>query len=113
MRVLRFQAKTIAFGVAPQPHMSMVVRRLWSRILIMGHHERAIYENGVLRPLEPLSMPENRQVDLDLTEEDAGGITAQFVPPDTYSEEADGSVTLEEVRHALSSIAGSLLQGLH
>ena len=32
---------------------------------------QAIYENGVLRPLEPLDLPEHQRVDLVLTPLDA------------------------------------------
>ena len=32
----------------------------------MGEHIQAIYENGVLRPLQPLDLPENSVVEIDL-----------------------------------------------
>ena len=31
----------------------------------MSEHIRAIYENGVLRPLQPLDLPENSVVEID------------------------------------------------
>lgn len=34
----------------------------------MIDHIRAIFENGVLRPLDPLDLPENSLVELDLRE---------------------------------------------
>ena len=32
----------------------------------MSEHIQAIYENGVLRPLEPLDLPENAVVEIDV-----------------------------------------------
>jgi predicted DNA-binding antitoxin AbrB/MazE fold protein len=32
----------------------------------MSEHIRAIYENGVLRPLQPLDLPENSVVEIDV-----------------------------------------------
>jgi len=32
----------------------------------MSEHIQAIYENGVLRPLEPLNLPENSVVEIDV-----------------------------------------------
>lgn len=32
----------------------------------MSEHIRAIYENGILRPLQPLDLPENSIVEIDV-----------------------------------------------
>jgi len=75
----------------------------------MKHHVRAVYEDGVLRPLEPLALPENHVVDLTLSD----GISVppvRFVPQERYSAQADANVTLEEVRRSLAKIPGSLVQ---
>ena len=32
----------------------------------MSEHIQAIYENGVLRPLQPLDLPENKIVEIDV-----------------------------------------------
>lgn len=32
----------------------------------MNEHIQAIYENGVLRPLQPLDLPENKIVEIDV-----------------------------------------------
>jgi len=32
----------------------------------MSEHIQAIYENGVLRPLQPLDLPENSVVEIDV-----------------------------------------------
>jgi predicted DNA-binding antitoxin AbrB/MazE fold protein len=73
----------------------------------------AVFENGVLRPLEPLALVDREQVmihvhrrgEVDQDEEE------ELFDAD-YAErcavEADTAITLEEVRHALSSIKGSM-----
>ena len=75
----------------------------------MSHHLRAIYEDGVLRPLEPLDLPEKRVVDLVVSEE-VPVSPVRFVPVEEYSPYADDSVTLEQVRRCLAKIPGSLAQ---
>jgi hypothetical protein len=74
---------------------------------------QAVYENGVLRPLEPVNLTENAKVTVTI----ANG----FPPPgdeawlDTEfhaacAAEADPSVTLEQVRAALAKIPGSMTE---
>ena len=70
---------------------------------------RAVYENGVLRPLEPLALKDRQQVTVTVTDQEDGDWT------DTaylrYLEtEADESVTLEQVRAALAKIPGSMVE---
>jgi predicted DNA-binding antitoxin AbrB/MazE fold protein len=69
----------------------------------------AIYENGVLRPLNPVDLPEhecfrvtvNRPADIlaDVLDRDAHELAAT---------EGDASISLEEVQRALSNIPGSM-----
>jgi predicted DNA-binding antitoxin AbrB/MazE fold protein len=68
----------------------------------------AVYEQGVLRPLEPLDLREQQLVTVVLTDE---------APPEPWLDaeylaacaaEADEGVSLEEVRAALAKIPGSL-----
>jgi predicted DNA-binding antitoxin AbrB/MazE fold protein len=70
---------------------------------------RAIYEKGVLRPLEPLALQEHQQVTVtvsDQEEEDWGD--AAFL---RYIEaQADESVTLDQVRSGLAKIPGSTVE---
>ena len=73
----------------------------------MTHRLRAIYEDGVLRPLDPLPLPEKRVVDL-LVSDPASPV--RFVPAEEYSPHADDKVTLEQVRRCLAKIPGSLVQ---
>ncbi len=71
---------------------------------------QAVYQNGVLRPLEPLDLREQQVVTVTISE-------AAPVEPwlDTEcladcARDADDGVTLEEVRAALAKIPGSLTE---
>lgn len=71
----------------------------------------AIYENGVLRPLEPLHLRERQRVLVTLSElppqpADAECLDTDFVR--VCAAEADESVGLDIVRAALAKIPGSL-----
>lgn len=79
--------------------------------VVMRQQVEAVYEHGVLRPLEPLSLAESQrvrltisdpttgrsQLDLDLIERARAEVAALETVP-----------TIEEVRAALASIPGSL-----
>ena len=70
----------------------------------------AVYENGVLRPLQPLPLKEHEQVTITITD------SMSHVPEELLDHEYLASVdaldesepTLEEVRRALSKIPGKL-----
>lgn len=67
---------------------------------------QAIYENGVLRPLEPLALKELQQVTVTVTYGQGSWPDTAFLK---YLEaEADESVTIEQVRAALSGIPGAM-----
>lgn len=66
----------------------------------------AIYENGVFKPLTPLSLPENQRVTLVVHCEDGEPSTA--IDSWLIVQDGDPTITLEEVHKALSSIPGSL-----
>jgi predicted DNA-binding antitoxin AbrB/MazE fold protein len=75
----------------------------------MGMTFEAIYENGVLRPLESLSLPNMQHVLVTIsgalaTTDDVAG----YFEPEEWEAAKHDDVTLQEVRHALSSIPGSL-----
>lgn len=71
----------------------------------------AVYEHGVLRPLEPLTLAESQRVKLTISD-----TTAERHPPDLeFLEWAQAEVaalphipSLEEVQGVLSKIPGSL-----
>jgi len=79
----------------------------------MIQNVEAVYEHGVLRPLEPLSLAESQRVKLTISDESSvrsqpdlslvararAEVAATKTPP-----------TIEEVRAALSSIPGSISQ---
>jgi predicted DNA-binding antitoxin AbrB/MazE fold protein len=67
---------------------------------------QAIYENGILRPLEPLALRDHEVVTLTVTSQEA-----KQEPADEFdvSDVAEGDVpTLEEVRAILSKVHFSL-----
>ena len=70
---------------------------------------QAVYENGVLHPLEPLLLGERQQVTITIS--DASDISPDhplLVPSDEWAEAANDDITLDEVRRALSTVRGSL-----
>lgn len=76
----------------------------------MTRHLRAVYEGGVLRPLEPVNLHEKQLVTLRIIDEAA---TEPWLDTDylaTCAQEADDGVSLEEVRAALAKIPGCLTE---
>jgi predicted DNA-binding antitoxin AbrB/MazE fold protein len=72
---------------------------------------QAIYENGVLRPLEPLGLQEHQQVAITVSELPVARPEEEWLDVDCLQQavrEADDSVSLEAVREALGKIPGSL-----
>jgi predicted DNA-binding antitoxin AbrB/MazE fold protein len=70
---------------------------------------KAVYENGVLRPLEALPFREKEVVNVTVT--DSAGVSDELVDTEFLKdcrELADGCVTLEQVRASLSKIPGSM-----
>jgi Protein of unknown function DUF104 len=74
---------------------------------------RAVYEKGVLLPLEPLELEERQQVTITISEApDVAPEHPLLVPPDEWLDAANDDVSLEEVRAALSTIRGSLSKAI-
>ncbi len=70
---------------------------------------QAVYENGVFRPLEPVLYQEQERV--VLTVEETATVEENLIDHEFLrycGTQADDSVSLEEVRQALSKILGSL-----
>jgi predicted DNA-binding antitoxin AbrB/MazE fold protein len=70
---------------------------------------QAVYENGVLQPLEPLPLAEKQQVtvtitDLNTAEEDVTG----YFSAEEWAAATRDDISLDEVQRALSTISGSL-----
>lgn len=72
-----------------------------------------VYENGVLRPLESLALPNLQHVLVTIsgTPATAADIAGYFEPEEWEAAKHD-EVSLQEVRHALSSIPGSLAEAV-
>jgi predicted DNA-binding antitoxin AbrB/MazE fold protein len=69
---------------------------------------QAVYEKGILRPLEPLNLREQQVVTLRIAEEEPAEPWLDIECLAACAREADDSVSLEEVRAALAKIPGSL-----
>ena len=76
----------------------------------MTKNLQAVYEGGLLRPLEPLSLRENQQVNLVISDELSlePWLDAEYHA--ACASEADEGPSLEEVRAALAKIPGTLTQ---
>jgi len=76
----------------------------------MTKNLQAVYENGVLRPLEPLHLREQQLVSVTVTDEAPmePWLDAEYMAG--CAQEADEGVSLEEVRAALAKIPGSLTE---
>ncbi|BDC50355.1 hypothetical protein F183_A26710 [Bryobacterales bacterium F-183] len=71
----------------------------------------AVYEGGVLRPLEPLALKDHEKVRITLTVADKPQIPADlawYMTQEEYEAALTDDITLEEVHAALSTIPGSL-----
>ncbi len=67
----------------------------------------AIYENGVLRPLQPLLLSERERVKVTVARSEVDDwLDTEFM--DACGADADPAITLEQVRYALSKIQGSM-----
>ena len=77
----------------------------------MIRNVEAIYEHGVLRPLEPLALAESQRVQLTISEVSSAGSQRDMSIVERARAEVGraGTIpTIEEVRAALRSIPGSL-----
>jgi hypothetical protein len=72
---------------------------------------QAIYEAGVLRPLEPIPLEDRQEVTVTVTISDEGDIPRDhplLVPPDEWAAAAGDEISIDDVRRALSTIRASL-----
>ena len=74
----------------------------------MTKNLQAVYENGVLRLLEPIHLPEQKLVTVAIIDETQmePWLDSEFASE--VAGEGDDAVSLEEVRKALTKIPGSL-----
>jgi predicted DNA-binding antitoxin AbrB/MazE fold protein len=74
---------------------------------------QAVYEDGVLRPLEPILLEERQEVTVTIS--DQGNVPRDhplLVSSDEWASAAGDQVSLDEVRRALASIRGSLSEAV-
>ena len=75
----------------------------------MGMTFEAAYENGVLRPLESLSLPNMQHVLVTISGAPLGADDmAGYFEPEEWEAAKHDDISLQVVRRALSSIPGSL-----
>ncbi|MDZ4779012.1 MAG: antitoxin family protein [Planctomycetia bacterium] len=71
----------------------------------------AIYENGLLRPLEPLNLTDHERV--SVTVESSGeGQWLDVEAIDWASKEGDATISVEEVRSRLAKLGSSLSESV-
>ncbi len=78
---------------------------------VMSDIFTAIYEHGILRPLQPLNLPEHTQVEVIIQHDPTG----DWVDQDALrmaETEGDDSISLQDVRRQLASIPGSLAESV-
>jgi len=73
---------------------------------------QAVYENGVLHPLEPLPLEERQQVTVTISEAEASLNYPLLVSHEEWAAAANDDIGLDEVRRALSTIQGSLSEAV-
>lgn len=67
----------------------------------------AVFENGVLRPLQPLSLSEHERVRVTVARKgDEDWLDTEFM--DACAADADPSISLADVRKSLAKIPGSM-----
>ena len=75
----------------------------------MGMTFEAVYENGVLRPLERLALPNMQHVLVTISGPSAtADDVAGYFEPEEWEAAKHDDISLYEVRRALASIPGSL-----
>ncbi len=77
----------------------------------MSKRIEVVYENGVLRPLEPLLLRDHQRVSIVLPDDVTSPADEDWLDTDCMrlcDTEADETVNLDAVRKALSKIPGSM-----
>ena len=70
---------------------------------------QAVYEDGVLRPLEPVPFEERQEVTVTISDEaDIPRDHPLVASSDEWADAAGDPIGLDEVRRALATIRGSL-----
>ncbi|HEY6341053.1 MAG TPA: antitoxin family protein [Bryobacteraceae bacterium] len=74
---------------------------------------QAVYKDGVLQPLEPVSLEDRQQVTVTISDTaEVGQDVKGYFTPEEWSKAEDDDISLEQVRQALSTISGSLSEAV-
>jgi predicted DNA-binding antitoxin AbrB/MazE fold protein/predicted nucleic acid-binding protein len=74
---------------------------------------QAVYEQGVLRPLEPIALEERQEVTVTISDEETiAPDHPLLVSSEEWADAATDDISLDEVRRALSTIRGSLSEAV-
>ena len=74
---------------------------------------QAVYEGGILRPLEPIPLAEQQEVTVTISDE--GNIPRDhplLASPEEWADAAGDPISLDEVRRALATIHGALSEAV-
>ena len=74
---------------------------------------QAVYEDGVLRPLEPVPLEDRQEVTVTISDE--GNIVRNhplLASAEEWADAAGDPISLDEVRRALATIRGSLSEAV-
>lgn len=77
----------------------------------MSKRIEVVYENGVLRPLEPLLLRDHQRVSIVLPDDVTSSADDEWLDTECVrlcDNEADETVDLDAIRQALSKIPGSM-----
>ncbi len=75
----------------------------------MTHNVTAVYENGVLRPLEPLPLKEHQRVTVTVSDPAEQWLDQEYIEKVRRGVAAAAPArSLDEIRQALSKIPGNL-----
>jgi predicted DNA-binding antitoxin AbrB/MazE fold protein len=80
-------------------------------VCVMKKRIEVVYENGVLRPLEPLLLRDNQRVSIVVPDDVTSSADEDWLDTECMrlcNTEADETVTLDAVRQAVSRIPGSM-----
>ena len=81
---------------------------MWAKNRIILRKLQAVYEGGVLRPVDPLPLGEHQLVGIVILDDNPPEDDLKFEPPARFEPLADHGVSLETVTRALSRIPVSL-----
>ncbi len=74
---------------------------------------QAVYEDGVLRPLEPVQLEDRQEVTVTISDEgNFPGDRPLLASSDEWASAAQDPISLDEVRRALATIRGSLSEAV-